>query len=284
MVDPREYVFTRTELNDRGLSDRRIARAIADGKLIRLRRGWFALPTAPRPLIAAVRAGGRVGCVSALRWHGVWTMPHSIHICVPRGSTPMASPYRVHWRLAAAVTPATLVEAPADAFDQFTRCGSATAVIVAADSALHRKMLTDVEVARILGRTRRGRRLLGRIDAASESGTETMVRLGLRAKRIPVRTQVKIVGAGRVDLLVGDRLVIEVDGEEWHNTESAFEADRKRDAALVALGFVVIRFSYRRVMDELDAALEQVATVVRRGDHRRGRSSVTPADTYHRTP
>lgn len=269
--DPREFVFTRSELIAGGVNDRSIAHAIAESRLVRVRRGWFAVPTAPSVLISAVRAGGRVSCAAALQWHGVWTMPHGMHVSVPRGSKCTSSRQRVHWRDVAPVTPATLVELPFEAFVQFVRCGATTAVIVAADSALQRKILSKAEIEHVLGRTRRGRRILACVDARAESGTETLVRLGLRSRRIAVRSQVEMAGIGRVDLLVGDRLVIEVDGREWHDTKSAFESDRRRDAALVARGYVVMRFSYRRVMDELDAALEQVATVVGRGEHRRRR-------------
>jgi very-short-patch-repair endonuclease len=43
------------------------------------------------------------------------------------------------------------------------------------------------------------------------------------------------------------RLIVELDGYEAHGTRRAFENDRRRDAALQAAGYRVLRFSYRDV-------------------------------------
>jgi very-short-patch-repair endonuclease len=45
-------------------------------------------------------------------------------------------------------------------------------------------------------------------------------------------------------------LIVETDGFSHHGTRSAFESDRERDARLRALGYTVIRFTYRRVTKE----------------------------------
>jgi very-short-patch-repair endonuclease len=46
------------------------------------------------------------------------------------------------------------------------------------------------------------------------------------------------------------KLIVELDGYEFHRTRSAFERDRERDAALQALGWRVLRFSWRQVIDD----------------------------------
>jgi very-short-patch-repair endonuclease len=46
------------------------------------------------------------------------------------------------------------------------------------------------------------------------------------------------------------RLVVETDGWETHRTRAAFRSDRRRDAALVAAGCRVLRFTYDDVVDE----------------------------------
>jgi len=46
------------------------------------------------------------------------------------------------------------------------------------------------------------------------------------------------------------RLVVEVDGYEYHRTRAAFEADRVRDAALQREGFRVLRVTDRRLRDD----------------------------------
>jgi hypothetical protein len=48
------------------------------------------------------------------------------------------------------------------------------------------------------------------------------------------------------------RLVVELDGRERHDTEDAFEHDRVRDADLVAAGFRVVRLTWSRLTEEPD--------------------------------
>ncbi|MGZ8634756.1 MAG: endonuclease domain-containing protein, partial [Solirubrobacteraceae bacterium] len=46
------------------------------------------------------------------------------------------------------------------------------------------------------------------------------------------------------------RLVVETDGWETHGTKAAFKSDRRKDAALTAAGYRVMRFSYDDVVYE----------------------------------
>jgi very-short-patch-repair endonuclease len=45
------------------------------------------------------------------------------------------------------------------------------------------------------------------------------------------------------------RLVVEADGYKYHRTRHAFELDRRKDAALVASGHTVLRFTWREIRD-----------------------------------
>ena len=46
------------------------------------------------------------------------------------------------------------------------------------------------------------------------------------------------------------RLIVETDGFAVHGTRAAFEADRRRDAALQVAGYRVVRFTLRQIRDE----------------------------------
>jgi very-short-patch-repair endonuclease len=78
--------------------------------------------------------------------------------------------------------------------------------------------------------------------------------------RIPApRVNVR-VGPFVVDFLWPEsRLIVEVDGYEFHRDRATFEADRARDANLAAQGYRVLRFTYRQVTKEP----ARVATTVR---------------------
>jgi very-short-patch-repair endonuclease len=58
------------------------------------------------------------------------------------------------------------------------------------------------------------------------------------------------------------RLVAELDGFAYHRHRAAFERDRARDAALQASGYRVIRFTYRRIVDEPDTVAEQLRALL----------------------
>jgi very-short-patch-repair endonuclease len=46
------------------------------------------------------------------------------------------------------------------------------------------------------------------------------------------------------------RLIVEVDGYEFHGARTSFEADRERDAELMRRGYRVLRFTYRQVTQQ----------------------------------
>ena len=66
------------------------------------------------------------------------------------------------------------------------------------------------------------------------------------------RPRINVVVAGfEVDFLWRDeRLVVETDGAATHLTRAAFERDRRRDAAHTVAGYRVVRFTWRRVVEE----------------------------------
>lgn len=113
------------------------------------------------------------------------------------------------------------------------------------------------------------RDLLALADGAAQSGLETKVRLGLRSRRVKVRSQVWISGLGRVDLLVGDRLIIEVDGYQTHGSPARFQEDRRRDREAALQGYLVLRFTYWDICYDWDRRLEATLDIVRRDRHRR---------------
>ena len=60
-----------------------------------------------------------------------------------------------------------------------------------------------------------------------------------------------VVARHEVDFLWRDRrLVVEADGAATHLTPTAFEEDRRRDAALQVAGFRVVRFTWRQITDD----------------------------------
>ena len=71
-----------------------------------------------------------------------------------------------------------------------------------------------------------------------------------------------------MDFVIGDRLVLEVDGAEFHTTREAFEEDRRRDAALRTAGYRVLRFSYAQVSERWNEVERAITAAIGDGDHR----------------
>lgn len=244
-------LFSTRLLRAHGMGRADVRRALATGALRRLRRGWYCLPSAAPEVVTAAQVGGRLTCLAALKSQGAWTLDSAgLHVRVADGVSVLHQPgVRIHW------TPNRVgpgVDSVEEALATAIACVDFRALVVAVDSLANRGILAPVRLQAVLGVTPRGRRVLAVHDPQAESGIETLIRLALRRHRVRARSQVVIPGVGRVDFLIGDRLVIEADGYDWHGDRAAFERDRERDRELVRRGYVVIRASYRQVMSNLD--------------------------------
>lgn len=232
-----------------------------------LREGWWALPGADPDVVRAVRAGGVLTCVSALVKYGVYQPlgEDCPHVRASRGlarsnSVKNCSPGRMP-------APVVAVDEPLVAARAAIRCLSTENAVAVLDSMISRHIASLPELEMALGGTARGRDLVRRCDVA-DSGTESLVRVRLRALGLTVRTQVQIPGVGRVDLVVGDRLVVEVDSKAHHTRPENYRNDRRRDRALAAMGYRVVRVTWEEVMFDWPALTDQILAMVRRGDHK----------------
>lgn len=261
------------DLVTRGHRPRTIDALVARGVLIRPRRGWVALPDADGDGLRAVRLGGVATCLSVLRPLGVWAAEDTrLHIQVrPHSHVPAHGPGIIaHRRHAVATSPSSAAsDSIESALVHATVCQPRLDAISSLDSALHLRLVTTVRLTALLEQLPGCyREYIAFLNGAAESGLESRVGLGVRAVGIGFRVQVQITGVGRVDILIGQRFVIEVDGSAWHSGHTAFVADRRRDLALARLGYLVVRLSYAQVMHEWPATLEVIRGIVARGEHR----------------
>ncbi|MCS5718507.1 endonuclease domain-containing protein [Herbiconiux sp. CPCC 205763] len=272
-------VASAAHLHSAGFSPADITRSLRRGELERVTRGWLAAAGASSPAIGAIRLGGRISCLDVLRAHRVWAIrdPHP-HISAGRhsGHSPSAAdgrhsrtPTVIHRALPAQPLGLTAFDPLPVALGHAVMCQPWMDAVASLDSALNRGDLSTFQLADLLDPLpARYARFFDMVDAGSESGLETKARLSLRAATIRYRTQVTITGAGIVDNLIGDRLVLELDGWEWHSKKEDFERDRMKDLVLHSLDFRVVRLSYEQVTLGWQAAFEVVRSLVARGEHR----------------
>ncbi|MCS5733014.1 type IV toxin-antitoxin system AbiEi family antitoxin domain-containing protein [Herbiconiux daphne] len=279
-------VASTVQLQLAGVSLSAIGRAIRSGEILRLRSGWVGLPDGPPEVLRAVRVGGRLSCLSVLRHERLWcARDDRLHVRVANRATHLAAPHdrRVplgdpeRWgvvvhrsrRAYGLDEPVGPVDTLEWALLHSIACQSKADAIVTLDSALNKNRISLTDLAFLLGELPPSyQRYLDLVDGTSQSGLETKARLGLHRYNIPYRTQVPISGAGRVDLLVGDRLVVELDGREFHSTNTAYDEDRRRDLALLEQGYLVVRLTYDQVMTEWGRVIALIRALVAREEHR----------------
>jgi very-short-patch-repair endonuclease len=233
----------------------------------------------------AVRVGGRLCCVSAAAQCGLWVLDDSwLHVAVPPNAGRLRHPddktaqlnpasemsvVVLHWHSAWDGRPATRAIVPLrECLGQVLACQPDEFALCVLDSALFLRRTTRQELVGLLPRLpRRCADVVAQASPLAESGIETLTRVRLQRLGIMPRLQVPIRGIGRVDMLVGSGLVIELDGSEHHAGPDAFEADRRRDAALNALGYRVLRFSYRQVVRDWATVETTIMRLIARGAH-----------------
>jgi len=287
------------ELDAAGFSREQLSAAVIDGSVIRVRQRWFAVSDAPVDVVRAVRVGGAATGASVARIHGLWDtgLDEMLHVRVHRSASRLKSPTAVPAASASggrsAIVPLDAVgdrvcvhyrsdppirsgrDPLAVALAEMLHCTRAVDAIATIDSALARGEVGLDEIRSFAGPSHG--RTLDRCTDGSESGIETKVRLLLRARNIRHRSQVSIVRVGRVDLLVGDRLVIEVDGARHHTGSEQFENDRRRDFELAMRGYLVLRLSYSMVVDDWEVTSRGILALIARGEHRWGARSAPSA-------
>ncbi len=99
-----------------------------------------------------------------------------------------------------------------------------------------------------------------------DSVLETAMRKLVQTYQLPPIEFHPIIGGYEVDFrVIGTNIVLECDGWETHGrNKQRFEADHTRDADLVALGNVVVRFTYRAITRRAAKEAERIRAVLRR--------------------
>ncbi|MBO0983323.1 type IV toxin-antitoxin system AbiEi family antitoxin domain-containing protein [Rathayibacter sp. SD072] len=258
---------SRAALVESGMSTRRLAAAVADGALVRGRRGQYASPRLPPEVLTAFRIGGRLGATDAARSHGLWVLrspqlhvhvvPNAARIGAPRG-------VRLHWD-PAWPDDEPLRVSPPHSLLQLGRSVGVEDMLVAVESAREQRLVSRddlVELRRLC--PVRLHEVLDFCRDDAQSGLESLARWRLHLLGITAVAQAWIPGVGRVDLLIGRSLIVELDGRSTHD----FENDRRRDTAAAVDGYVTLRFSAAQVLTRWPEVERAIVTAISRGLHR----------------
>jgi len=255
------------ELRDAsGLTRSAVDGLVRSGALIRPSNGWIALPSADPMLLSAAQIGVVVSCVTLAARRGLWDVraPH-VHVAAhPHRALRRATSAKVHWaRPRMPRNPGALEDSLENALELVAECQPFESALAVWESALNRGLVT-VEHLRTFPFGARARRIRAETQPFSDSGLESVVVPRLRWLDLELRRQAWILGH-RVDLLIGDRLVLQIDG--GHHVDAQRMSDNEHDALLRLAGYHVIRVGYAQVMSDWPSAQALVVGAVARGLH-----------------
>ena len=273
VCDDSAAIRTFGELRERGMTRTRIRTGVAVGTLIHLRQGVYAESGCCAPVRAAATHGGAIACVTAARHLGLWVLSTSDAAHVSIGDHGHRHEHVncgciEHWDGFART--GSLFEVPSmrGILRQILACRGVEEFFVTLESALHQGLL-DADDCRLL-REECPRAAAEAIDLArsdAESGLESLLRWRLRRFGLRIRTQLSVISVGRVDVLIGDRLIVEADGVENHDGTVHRHKDLVRDANAAIWGYVTLRFDYALVVHDWPTVEGAILAHVGRGLH-----------------
>lgn len=242
-----------------------VGEALDRGALARVRRGWVALPGADPELVSAARVGVVISCISQARRLGLWVLSEDrLHVAArPHGSVAPSAAH-VHWAQPVVPRhPDHLVDSIENVLALVAVCQPFEISLAVWESALRPGLVSHGSLERLdLSAAARG--VLAAASPWSDSGLESFVVPRLRWMRLPIVAQVWIAGH-RVDLLIGDRLVFQIDG--GHHVGAQRSADIAHDAQLMLLGYHVIRVDYRHLVERWHEVQDVIMRAVAQGLH-----------------
>jgi very-short-patch-repair endonuclease len=246
-------VVTTEQLAAAGLSERAVAHRVASRWLTRVFRGVYRVgPVAApygREMAAALATGGALSHhTAAVVWGFRPPCNDDLHVTTATGSRSRRGlrvhrsaslDAAVHLGLPLTTVPRTLHDlAPVLTTGELER---------AVEEALIRGLATREELT-----TRPAlRRATVEEPQITRSEAERRLRRLVKAARLPrAVTNVRVAGWEVDAFWPAYKLVVEVDGFAYHGNRAAFERDRRKDAALVAAGYRVVRITWRQLVDE----------------------------------
>lgn len=256
-----------------------IAAAVAEGELRRIRRSWLVTPECDARRVTAASHGGRVTCVSAAAQLGLWIPPREdiahaptnpTHVAVA-GTSSRHDPEGVvlHWATGPAPVGRNMTEEPIlNVLFHVAHCLPRADALAVWESAV-KKGLTDLAVLRpVAWRRAEASAIAELVSELSDSGLETRFVTGMRAAGVTVEQQVWLDGHP-ADGLIGDSLVVQLDGFAHHSSAADRRRDLTADARLVTRGYVVLRFDYQQIFFDWDFVRDTILTAIAQGAHRR---------------
>lgn len=281
------HTATTAALKLRGVAGLTLRRLLAGGTVYRVRRGLYACSHLSDDEQLAVRIGGRLDCVSALRAHGIWTgKVRGYHLRLApdhgRASARSTSARRRvvrHWNLPHTAAANGVYVSVIDALLSAMDCLEPDDLLAAIESAVFLQKISPDQAHDVASRApRRLRKALREIDPEfrAQSGYETLMRLRLRRAGHRVEPQAYLPGVGHLDNLVDGVLALETDGRQ-HDSSAA--EDRRRDLGTEAWRIRVLRIDPGQIEHDWPGVLGVIEQMIADAHAARSPRGTSPGDT-----
>lgn len=251
---------------------RAVAAACAEGKVVRVSRNVYALPSANQARLAAARLGGVVSHLSAAMAHG-WKVkrpPALPTVTVRRNRSPGAvddvDVRFADWR------PDELdgvVTGPVRTVIDCARGLPFDEALAVADAALRSGRVTREQLEEAAAASARtGRPAALRVARCASrlaaNPFESVLRaIALEVRGLSVVPQGAVGAVGHADLTDARlRIAVEAESFEYHALQEAFRYDVRRYTAMTRLGWLVVRFVWDDAMHRPAYVHDTLADVV----------------------
>ncbi|MFC8682481.1 DUF559 domain-containing protein [Microbacterium ureisolvens] len=290
LVRRRGGVARTSELKSDGASRADLRSSVRENRVLRPRRGIYALRGTPPGVLEALSHCGAAACITAGREFGLWILDldigadadgesddrRQVHTWVHPANRPTRVAVDPHpdattccvFHRDLPVGPPSLTRVGiVHCLVQILGCRGEEVFFAALESALRQRLLSQADREQLSRSVpRRDRWLVAFARDDADSGLESLLRLRLHRHGISLAAQVAIPGVGVVDFVIGDCLIIEADGGT-HEGPSRHR-DRVRDAQAMALGFMTLRFDYAMIVHDWPLVEEAVLAALARNLHR----------------
>lgn len=259
-------------LQGAGFTRTTIGKAVAAGRIMRIRRGVYSLPREAGVLGLALKHNALVTCLSAAPAYGLWTLNEAGPVHLVPGHKPTPPGALAHGRCLHAQHPWLPVAGLADVLIHALRCLPELESLVMVQCAVQRGDISADFLRRKLPGNRNGhaREILDSVIPRADSVLEVLANFHFRRAGLHVRRHVQLPGVGEVDFLIEDCLVVETDGGT-HLEPKQVKKDRKRNNATVVGGRLGLRYGYDDVVNHPARMVAEVLAVLelcRRGAFR----------------
>jgi very-short-patch-repair endonuclease len=269
-----------SQLRAAGMRDRAIEHHLHTGWLRRLHRGVYLVGPVTGPLArehAALLACGPRAVVSHRSAAAVWKL---VPPCASDVDVTLIAGHR-RSRAGIAVHQAPLQHGEVRRLDRLGVTAPARTLLDLAAVLTGGELEVAMNEAEVLGLIRpaqvrallecrsrpRGaatlRAVLADVPRPTRSELERRMRTLVDRIGLPLpRTQARVLRYTVDFFWPRERVIVEVDGFGPHGTRMRFETDRARDAALVAAGYRVLRFTWRQLAEHPEVVAARLAVVL----------------------